>query len=276
MSFEQERMRQAVTLCMIDSEGREEKETEKRKKISELEKQYLQFNANEKSTINNVLEKGMGLRDSIYVLSGFNRYMNIEAFKIKLINNVLKGDFDCYLSSMMEYQILGKIDGCYVEKRILHRANIEKFAKELGVNNTYHPVQTRNNKRIVIITEMLMEIEHAPTRVVLNTAYMLQECMGYEVLIFACPTDRGIKEDLWDHACAPRSSEVFEKYIMRFEYREATFEGYQINMKPDCPKEYSMMLSLIDAWNPYFVFSLGVCNPVADLPGLFTTSSIRG
>jgi glycosyltransferase involved in cell wall biosynthesis len=122
------------------------------------------------------------------------------------------------------------------------------------------------------MTNQLVALLHAPTKVVLEFAYVLQVVLGYEVMLFVCPNDADEKvRGLWYHAVGDISIYEFLNSPLRLSYKDTVISGYQINYTQSCAKEYSMMLSLIHAWNPEFVFAVGAGNPVTDLTSKFTT-----
>lgn len=268
MGVELEWLKQAVSLCMMTTE---QQEPEKKEGFQALEQRFLDFSEIEKEQIRNLLKTQFEVRDGMYMLSNFIRYMKIQGFEDDILELMIQGEFDCYLGSMFELQAQCLIKDNYEKRQKLHRTNIQKYEDEIDINETYQPLEQRNKKRIAIITEQILEIQHAPTQVVLNMAYILQKCLGYEILLFVCPTDRGIEPEIWHKPVVMTSNDFFRSYSMRLEYKDTYFDGYQINMEPGCQKEYSMMFAILHAWNPYFVFSVGMINPVADLARNFTT-----
>lgn len=256
-----------VALCIDENDTGKEK----RINFSKLEEEFNQFAYAERDAIREIMMTQFEINDLIYVLSCIIKYTKLEEFKEDLLLKILEGNFNCYMGSMLELQVVATIKGKYKQKRRLHKSNIDSFDKLLSVNYTYNQVSERKRNRIVIITEQLLSILHAPTNVVLNFAYVLQEYLGYEVLIFVCPCDERLPVDLWYHPIRMASVDEFKNVQLRIKYRNTIFEGYQINMTQESPKEYSMMLSLIHEWNPLFVFDMGTCNPVADLTAKYTT-----
>lgn len=267
MNVQIEWIKQVVGLCMSTTHSEEEK----REYFEKLEKHYHAFTEEQRESIRNIMATQFEVNDMIYVFSIIVRYMKAGEFEEALLAYILRGSFDCYVGSMLELQSRVSVKGEYAQKRKLHKKNLENFDRILGVNYPYIPVEKRNKKRIVIVTEQLLSLLHAPTKVVCSIAYVLQECLGYEVLIFVCPCDGVMPKDLWYQPAAMNSNDMLKNQPMRMKYRDAVFFGYQINMSPVNPKEYSMMFSLIHAWNPLFVFDLGTANPVVDLVKKFTT-----
>lgn len=238
-----------------------------------LEKQYEMFSAEEKAAIRNILKSEFAVNDRIYVYSIFLRYMAVKEFAEDMLEAAGKSDLAPCTGAMLELQTYkyGKhFKGYYKKVKEFHKKNIENFDSALHVNFPYRELKQRNQRRIVIVTEQILSILHAPTKVVLNIAYALNK-LGYEVLLFVCPCDRGIPEELWYEPTIMNSDPEFKNIPMRVNYRGVVFEGYQINMTSECLKEYHMMFQLIHAWNPLFVFDLGTANPVVDLVQKFTT-----
>jgi glycosyltransferase involved in cell wall biosynthesis len=245
---------------------------EKRDAFAQLGQEYLAFTTEEQNKIRKVMKEQLETQDRIYILSAIIQNMKIGIFEEDLLSSILEENYDCYTGSMMELHTISSIEGCYAKKRLFHRRNVDSFNEMLRINLEYNPVAGRNKKRIVIVTEQILRVNHAPTKAVLNFAYVLQRYLHYEVLLFVCPSDaRGKLSGLWYRSTFMYSSEDFRNAPMQVTYRDTCFEGYQINMTESAPKEYHMMFSLIHAWNPYFVFAIGVRNPVVDLVAKFTT-----
>ncbi len=261
-------IKESIGVCAHIEEYTEEN---LRMQFQKLEQAYACLSEAEHERIKRILWEQFAKNDLIYIYSILIYRTGIEDFKTQLLTLVQDTDFDVYLGSMLEYHIIKRIKGHYAEKRTIHRKNIEKFREFLPMDFSYIPVENRNKQRIAIITEQLLDLPHAPTRVVLNYAYALQEKLGYEVLLFVCPSDWIVPQNIWCQARAMHSIEAYRNMPIRRQFRDAVFRGYQINMTPYGIKEYDMMFSLIHEWNPLFVFSLGMINPVADLAGSFTT-----
>ncbi len=246
-------------------------EQEKEKCFSEMEKEYLQFSDQVKNRIREIMMTQFEARDMVYVLSVVVQYMKSRDFQEDLMKNILKGDFDCYAGSVIGFQCLRCVEGQYKRKRLLYKKNMTGYDKMLGLNYPYVPMKARNKKRIVIVTGQLLGLKHSPTLVVLNMAYALQKYMGYEILLFICPCNGELPEGMWYEQYLEMFTKEWEQKSVKVPYRGTEFQGYQISMRPDSPKEYSMMVSLIYAWNPMFVLDADTSNPVVGVVNKFTT-----
>jgi len=268
MDFQVEWIKNSVGICAhID----EYEEPIKIEMFKNLENQYNTFSEQERNKIKKIFDSQFENEDLVYVFSIFVSYMDIKDINEYAIDLIIAGNYDALQSGMLEFEVIRFIPGCYEKKRLLHKKNIEQYESILNTDYKYLDVKNRNKNRIVIITEQILTTLHAPTRQVLNYAYAMQEFLGYEVLIFACPSDGIILKDLWYDGQVIKNTPIFNDYKMEITYREATFSGYQIGMTKACYKEYNMMLDIIHLFNPLFVFNLGVVNPIADLAGRFTT-----
>lgn len=266
-------IKSAMALCISNTT----QESDKRVKLEELGEQYDSFSSTEKDTITTIIKTQFAAKDSIYVYSCFLHYMGgKEPFAEAIMDAILDGDYDAYTGSMLELQTRRYEEAFkwqYQKSRILHKRNVEKFDQNLQINYPYRKLADRNKKRVVIVTEQIVGTLHSPTKVVLNFAYILKK-MGYEILLFSCPSDCILPEDTWFRSIIMRSLDKFISLPMKLEYRGEKFDGYQINMTQMGMKEYHMMLTMIYDWNPYFVFDLGTANPVVDLVTKFTTQVV--
>ncbi|MCI5713375.1 MAG: glycosyltransferase [Lachnospiraceae bacterium] len=261
-------VQKAVNLCI---NVWEREDIENHMLFSELEEQYQNFAEQDREHILYIMRTQFAVQDLLFILSCFVQYMKIPVFKEMVFECIERGDFDADQSCALELQTAFYIPGYYKQKRQLHKRNIEKYEEVIKADYPYHTLEERNEKRIIIVTDQLVEIVHAPTRIVRNVAYILQERLGYEVLIFVCPPDRGVEMELWYQSRIQRSDKYYYTHTIELEHMGAKLHGYQINMTESSQKEYSMMLELIHAWNPLFVFNLGAWHPVVELTKKFTT-----
>ncbi|MCM1534377.1 MAG: glycosyltransferase [Clostridium sp.] len=262
-------LQQALVLCVRFSEM-EAKEREAQ--FGELEKIYHAFSQDEQESICDMLRSQLDNQTFIYVHSILIKYLTAPEFKDAILDCMLQMDYNWYWGSMMEWQVIVNIKTCYEKKRLLHKKNVDKYNITLGsIDYGFLPLEKRNKRKIIIMTGQLLSVLHAPTKMVLDFAYILQERLDYELLIFVCPCDGGLPDGYWQDGSRENARKEFEKMPMRLEYKDAIFHGYQVNMSAINIKEYYMMLELIHAWNPLFVFNVGMENPVADLAGEFTT-----
>jgi glycosyltransferase involved in cell wall biosynthesis len=268
MNQQIEWIKSVMRLCMNEADTKEKKEA-----YGKLESEYFGFTEEEQNEVRHIMMTRLEARDRIYVLSAMIQNMKINAFEDDLWSSVLSENFDGCLGTALELQIMFYIkQGFYKNKRLLHRRNVDSFERELQFSRPYIPVAKRKKRRIVIITEQLLDIKHAPTREVYDFLYILQEQLHYEVRLFVCPSgDDERIEELWYRSVAFYENKEWNNKPLQTSYRGAVFSGYQVSLKQDWKKEYHMMLALIHAWNPYFVFSMGTRNPIIDLVGRFTT-----
>lgn len=242
-----------------------------------LEQEYLSFSDAEKQNIRTMITTQFDANDAIYVLSCFIQCMNdIEDFKDDILTLLINHPASIPQGNMLELQVNRHINNFYTKKRKVHQNNVAAFANVFDLANySWLPVEKRNKKRLVIITEQLLSLRHAPTQLVMNYMYALRK-MGYEILLFSCPDDVPLPVDLWYGDTTRMASDAqFQNLPLRILFKNTEVTGYQINLnQKSCIKEYHMMLDLIHAFNPYFVFQMGVVNPVADLPSAFTTVAV--
>lgn len=263
-------VKQAMQLCVNASQG-ENKLI--REEFKELTKKFLSFQPQDKQTVFELMEKNLQNNTIItYVYSCIVHYTGLQEFEQAVMNHILSCYYDVLSGCMVEYQVIYNIKGCYTEKRSLHRRNAEKLRQTLGQEWTYIPAGSRNPNRVVIVTEQILALLHAPTTVIYNLAYTFKKYMGYEILIFECPSDYQISPEVWYGARYATSREDIQGMRYDIGYRDEIFTAYHIHMdSPDWIGEYRMMMDTIREWNPAFVLGVGIVNPVLDLVNDFTT-----
>ena len=135
-------------------------------------------------------------------------------------------------------------------------------------------MEARNKNRIVIITEQILGINHAPTKAVLDTAVAIKK-LNYEVMIFICPSDINIGSDLWYDAMSLNCIQEVRNQYFVLGHKGIDLEAYQINMDDEGLNHYRKMLDFIYEYKPLFVFSMGMFNPIGDVAQSFITTVAR-
>ena len=106
MGVELEWLKQAVSLCMMTTE---QQEPEKKEGFQALEQRFLDFSEIEKEQIRNLLKTQFEVRDGMYMLSNFIRYMKIQGFEDDILELMIQGEFDCYLVQPVRIHCKGKV-----------------------------------------------------------------------------------------------------------------------------------------------------------------------
>lgn len=239
----------------------------------ELKNEYAQFTYEEKAHIHSLFHKQFETNDSILILSYLTNIVKIDDFCQDIAHYISIGEFDCFTQSMLEIQLIFFGNIPYPQMRKVHRKSIACFSRDLGCEFPYIPIKKRNKNRIVILTEQLLNSRHAPTAMTLQTAYVLQKKLGYEVLLMTCTSNRFISPGLWFHTRGFNAAD--ERGYKKLDYQGEELSLYQYPMKLCTVDDYRQMLSQIYDWNPLLVLNMGINNPIADLPQKFTTVAER-
>ena len=242
-------------------------------KFAELAEEFLSFGPQEKQTVFELMENSLqNSMVSVYVYSCIIQYTELQEFEKPTMNQILLCDYDALSGCMIELQVMRVIKGCYMEKRILHRKNANNLRRLIGQEKEYIPIASRHTNRIVIMTEQIKTLSHAPTAVIFNMAYVFKRFMKYEVLIYVCPSDYLQFEDKWYNPCFSLSMDDSKGQLFEMKFRDESFQIYQVHMASmNFIQEYRMMLTSIQEWNPAFVLGVGVVNPILELVSDFTS-----
>ncbi len=243
--------------------------------INDLEKRFNQYNEENKVKIRTAILNGFDVNDAVFVLSFLAKKTKIEVFKDDIVIAVMKTDKSVWLTCMMELQVM-LIARSYKLKRKLHRQNVEKISKCLDKNYVYKNVDERDKKHIVIVTEQILGLNHAPTKFVLEYASVLRKYYDYNVLVVSIPSDVIMPVDLWYEPRVMYRSVKLDKTITPIKHKDALIMIYQLSMSKESMDDYRTLLDLVYNWNPIFILKMGVFNPIADVIGKFTTSVSMG
>lgn len=250
--------------------------TEKKETLitdKELKNRYEQFTYKEKACIRSLFREQFETNDSLLILSYLVNIVKLDDFCQDIAYHISVSEFDCFTQSMLEIQLIFFGNIPYPQMRKVHRKSIACFSKELDCRFPYIPIEKRNKNRIVILTEQLLHNRHAPTAMTLQTAYVLQKKLGYEILLMTCTSNRPISPGLWISTKGFNAAD--ERGYKKLDYQGETLSLYQYPMKLCTLEDYRQMLSQIYDWNPLFVLNMGINNPIADLPQTFTTVAER-
>ena len=241
--------------------------------FEDINNEYRAFTDAQYINIKNILLSQLTAEDLIYVLSILYQNSDANQWLAFIIEVSNKLNLDIFQRSMLELQFkmtenCSSID-CLMK---YHRKTVELWEDKIPIPNSYQPIEQRNAKRVVIVTEQLLRYEqHAPTKVILDMAYLLQKKMGYSVLIMTFPSNISNMIPIWYNAQRMLSLEDYNYSPIAREYKGETFWGYQTGMESMNIRDYSLALSYILEWNPLFVYSFGAVNPVVDLLTRYTT-----
>lgn len=262
-------IRECIDICM-HIEDIDEHSLKKRLEI--LENNYLNLNDIEKNKINEFLNNEISEDDCIYIASIIITCTSFDELKEIMINNILNMEYDWIEGCMIETQIVarGNISN-YVLLNKIHQKNVKLMSERFELHLNYIPVIERDKNKIVIITSSLLAEYHAPTKVLIRFVHVLQEIMRYDVEVFVCPLNRKMSHE-WYNPVYMQNLEKWETKRLKINYEDTIIKGYQISMGTNVEKEYQMMLELIQAWKPIFVFQLGNINPIGDLTCEITTN----
>ncbi len=287
------------TLSQQTSEGIACLESYREKKI-EIQDCYLTCNSQQRNELLQILEAEFHEEERThnYLLSILIKSCHDIFLIDKLIESICRKQGDYYINLMIEYQIAYELFAnnypkkeAYDLRRRLHSYNVEGFTKLLQPPKTYRDISARNHNRIVLITDQLLGLHHAPTKILLEQCYSLQKNMGMEILLFVCPVSLATDHQItWfdqikmnyfnelngDYYISYRDGDISvspkeSNGIFYIEYKDIILRGKQVVMDVANLQAQKLLLQLIYEYNPLFVFNVNSINPLADICNCFTT-----
>lgn len=237
---------------------------------AQLHSIYENFTTAEQQYIHHLIQNQFKHNDALLILSYIINYLKVEGFEQDVADHVYNGDFDCFNQIMLETQLifLNKVPPYNIMRKI-HRKNISCLLANTGISFPYIPLKDRNNNKIVIITEQLLQnTNHAPTLMTLETAYALHKYFNYDIEIFTCASNRLLPTYLWSLTTGFYS---YDHHHLQISYKDAVLNAIQYPLDASTLNDYREMITYIHDLNPLFVLNIGANSPIADLPHLFTT-----
>jgi len=163
----------------------------------------------------------------------------------------------------------------YVKLRQLNSKINKLWRDELQLELPYVPLKERNLNRIVIVTNQLLSIKHAPTRILLELIYTLQTFYNMQVYTIVAH-DRN--QD-YGNCLSPMSLNRIEQLDRFFELDcgfPNTVVGYQIVIDENNINEQRELVEAIYEYNPMCIWKLGSIENFAELfNGVFNVMSMN-
>lgn len=160
----------------------------------------------------------------------------------------------------------------YKTNRIINQKLLNEFKQKYLPNYPYTPYDEREKKRIVIATDQLLSINHAPTRIVLNICNYLAHDHGYEIYLLINLTSRDANRisQFWYN---PNMFNFLKDLDGMFsvQYKETIIRGFQFEWAPDKISDISAACELINIWKPLCVFYIGGASYRHDIYKYYTT-----
>lgn len=232
--------------------------------FAKIWKSYSLMEIDEKIKIYQLLDKNLESKDIIFVCSCIMAYTDIHEVEDYVTDVMCLAKSG--LNTSIMYEIMLRRYGKYIsyEKiRNLHKKNVHMILERLDLKYDYMPLSARNKKRIIIATEQILSQLHAPTKIVCEYAYVLQEMMGYEVIILSSTSDAEIGLEYWYRPIVMDTVDSPTNCI-DLVYRDITLKIYQVKLSEGIDK-YGDFFQIIHEFKPYFILSIGVLNPVVDI-----------
>lgn len=213
---------------------------------------------------------------TIYLLSILFFYIDDKEVIMKeIIQHCIENDISLNKLFFVQNQLNAQtipLNKCYLDKIRFCNYTTEKLKQYLKIPQSYIPLKKRNKDRIVIITEQLLGLGHAPTRLVLECCYYMTKTMKKEILLIVSNSN-----DIDDDICWYKKStkNVIEEYLknefLLLRYKDSEFYFWGARMNEDTMGWYQNIVEFIYKFNPSFVLEIGCSVFWADILKCFTT-----
>lgn len=202
-------------------------------------------------------------RDELCLRKGYQFLTkgNMELFYSLGISHQL--DYECYTNPDITVD--------YKMRRALHKLQVEQMEKLLAVNLPYIPLKDRNQNRVLVMSNQLLDDVHAPTRNLKDLCFTLQE-MGKDVkLAIAVQSIR--PHILLQSWFKPILTRFFPKYAGDFAIGDQSrpIHGKQIVIDGLDIQSMLQMVEEIYKINPLFIWYQGGTSVFTDVLRSFTT-----
>lgn len=184
---------------------------------------------------------------------------------------LLREDIDVHAALDISFQLANlvfrnaEISLPYLDCRRVHEHLLMRVETELIGDTAFLPYKERNKKRIILATDTLLGLFHAPTKIVYQTADRLK-LLGYDVVIIVNVRTQPLKRS--EQYCILPFSPNYNKQLQQcnvFEYASNRYSVYQFFFCEEDMEQQKEMLQFIYDWKPLCVWYIGGSSPVADI-----------
>lgn len=189
----------------------------------------------------------------------------------ELYELVKRDDIDIFAALDIIFQISTisfqdyKIHLPYADKRVVHQHLLSRVESELLEKVPYLPYAQRNKKRIILASDILLDVDHAPSRIV----YRIADCLhtlGYEVMLVVNVWQQPMERS--EQYCLVPYSPNYNKMLGEIEavgYKGNAYPVRQFYFSQDTMDQQKVLMELIYQWKPLCVWYIGSPSPVQDI-----------
>ncbi len=149
----------------------------------------------------------------------------------------------------------------------------QEMCRRMEMDVSKIPAEERNNDLVIMVSTQLLEPKHAPTRILLELARILEVYLHKKIML--------VSEILETDGEFCNKNGLTKKYGLNYRkelngtfvypYKECTFSGYQIVLRPDHMEEMKRLIRQIYGLKPYCVWCIGGMPVFAGAMKRFTT-----
>lgn len=149
----------------------------------------------------------------------------------------------------------------------------QEMCRRMEMDVSKIPAEERNNDLVIMVSTQLLEPKHAPTRILLELARILEVYLHKKIML--------VSEILETDGEFCNKNGLTKKYGLNYRkelngtfvypYKECTFSGYQIVLRPDHMEEMKRLIRRIYELKPYCVWCIGGMPVFAGAMKRFTT-----
>lgn len=209
----------------------------------------------------------------IYILSLLLRYCSTVALLMKILDLLIFNEINVWDLMIYKKQISSqfhkiKDSGYKLEifrkRTILNQLIVSGYKKEIGIDFEYVPQQERN-RTIVIVTNQLLSLKHAPTKVLFEICNSLQKLGIQPFIVVAMGTD-DLKQmnKLWFGGMLWNHSEDFMGNFL-IQYKNAKYTGRQLFIDKNNLSEQRNLVKQVYALKPMCIWQIGEGTAFAEL-----------
>lgn len=268
----------------VVSEGDDLRGEQLQKEIADL---YFGLGEKETDVVIYCMEELFKENTRFYIMILSILYYAVKEDKLadKIFALMMQDDIGYFWASAVNYNMLCSQYSCsYSQKRKLCHRLLQKLYCELSIDGEiqikYIPYGDRNHHNIVLMTDQLLTVQHAPSRMVLELYLALQN-MGYSIM-FLVIVENAEEEILSKCWYPPHKKNYLEELNGNFcvWYNDREIEGFQLCFDSNHISSIKRTIKKIQRWKPECVWFMGgdcvFPNVFSRMTTLVASTCVRG
>lgn len=190
---------------------------------------------------------------------------------------LIEKEYNLFLLNSICYQLTYKLfiklttTSFYEKKMKMHNKMLKQLKNLVGCDTQKLPISDRDKKRVLIVTDQLISLKHAPSAIVYQVSTILKKYFGFQVQVVCMQTAiTGDIENYWINPRAANGMDIFGGQVVK--PYDVEIPIYYMPMKEKNIEQIQQLYTALYQMKPIFSWYIGGESIVGDFIGQMTTS----